>query len=41
MDAELKQEWIIVKDKVTATLKRHIKKKMQRRPMIIPIIIEV
>ena len=41
MEPELKQEWIIVKDKVTATLKRHIKKKMQRRPMIIPIIIEV
>ena len=41
MDAELKQEWIVVKDKVTATLKRHIKKKMERRPMIIPIIIEV
>lgn len=41
MEPELKQEWIIVKDKVTATLKRHIKKKMQRRPMIIPIIIEI
>ena len=41
MEAELKQEWIVVKDKVTATLKRHIKKKMERRPMIIPIIIEV
>ncbi len=41
MEAELKQEWIVVKDKVTATLKRHIKKKMHRRPMIIPIIIEV
>ena len=41
MEQELKQEWIIVKDKVAATLKRHIKKKMERRPMIIPIIIEV
>src|SRR3972149_80781 len=41
MEAELKQEWIVVKDKVTATLKRHIKKKMERRPMIIPIIIEI
>ncbi|MCC6544528.1 MAG: ribonuclease J [Nitrospirae bacterium] len=41
MEPELMQEWIIVKDKVTAALKRHIKKKMQRRPMIIPIIIEV
>ncbi len=41
MEQELKQEWIVVKDKVTATLKRHIKKKMERRPMIIPIIIEV
>ncbi len=41
MEQELKQEWIVVKDKVTAALKRHIKKKMERRPMIIPIIIEV
>ncbi len=41
MAQELKQEWIVVKDKVTVALKRHIKKKMERRPMIIPIIIEV
>src|SRR3990172_7030926 len=41
MEQELKQEWLIVKDKVAAALKRHIKKKMERRPMIIPIIIEV
>ena len=34
MEQELKQERIIVKDKVAATLKRHIKKKMERRPMI-------
>ena len=40
MEPELKEEWIIVKDKVAASLKRHIKRKMQRRPMIIPIIIE-
>ena len=41
MEPELKQEWIVVKDRVTAALKRHIKKKIERRPMIIPIIIEM
>ncbi|MCC7201100.1 MAG: ribonuclease J [Nitrospirae bacterium] len=41
MEQESKQEWIVVKDRVTAALKRYIKKKMERRPMIIPIIIEV
>jgi len=41
MEQELKQEWIVVKDRVTAALKRHIKKKIERRPMIIPIIIEM
>ncbi len=41
MAEEPKQEWIIVKERVTGALKRYIKKKMERRPMIIPIIIEV
>ncbi|MBI5756607.1 MAG: ribonuclease J [Nitrospirae bacterium] len=41
MEQESKQEWIVVKERVTSALKRHIKKKMERRPMIIPIIIEV
>ena len=41
MDQESKQESVVVKERVTSALKRHIKKKMERRPMIIPIIIEV
>jgi len=41
MEQELKQERIVVKDRVTAALKKHIKKKIERRPMIIPIIIEM
>ena len=41
MEDEQKQEWRIVKERVTSTLKRYIKKKIDRRPMIIPIIIEV
>jgi len=41
MEQESKQEWIVVKERVTGALKRYIKKKMERRPMIIPIIIEM
>ncbi|HAS17353.1 MAG TPA: hypothetical protein DCR39_05560 [Nitrospiraceae bacterium] len=41
MDQEVKQEWILVKERVTGALKRYIKKRMERRPMIIPVIIEV
>ena len=41
MELEAKQEWVVVKERVTSTLKRHIKKKIERRPMIIPIIIEI
>lgn len=41
MEPEAKQEWIVIKERVTAGLKRYIKKRMERRPMIIPVIIEV
>ena len=41
MEQEAKQEWVVVKERVASTLKRHIKKKIERRPMIIPIIIEI
>ncbi|MDD5434473.1 MAG: ribonuclease J, partial [Nitrospira sp.] len=41
MEAEQKQEWIIVKERLTSKVKRYIKKKIDRRPMIIPIIIEI
>lgn len=41
MDDEQKQEGIIVKERVTSTVKRYIKKKIDRRPMILPIIIEI
>lgn len=41
MEEEQKQEGIIVKERVTSTVKRYIKKKIDRRPMILPIIIEI
>ncbi len=41
MEPEVRQEGIVVKERVTSALKRHIKKKIERRPMIIPIIIEL
>lgn len=41
MTQESKQEWIVVKERVTGAMKRYIKKKIERRPMIIPIIIEM
>lgn len=41
MELEAKQEGVVVKERITAVLKRYIKKKIDRRPMIIPIIIEI
>ena len=41
MPAEEKQEGIMVKERITSKVKRYIKKKIDRRPMIIPIIIEI
>lgn len=38
---ESKTEWAMVKSEVTATLRRFLFKRIQRRPMILPVIIEL
>jgi mRNA degradation ribonuclease J1/J2 len=41
MTAETKSEWSLVQSGVRSALKKFIKKKMDRLPMILPIIIEI
>lgn len=41
MPAESKSEWSLVQTKVRSSLKKFIKKRMDRLPMIMPIIIEI
>ncbi len=41
MPAESKSEWSLVQSKVRSTLKKFIKKRMDRLPMIIPVVIEI
>lgn len=41
LEQELKSEWVVVKNRVQNRLRRYLIKKMERRPMIIPIIIEM
>ena len=41
MPPETKSEWSLVQAKVRSTLKKYIKKKMDRLPMILPIILEI
>ncbi len=38
---DMKEDWIVVKEKVSSAVKKFIKKRIERRPMIIPIIIEL
>ncbi|MEK6399004.1 MAG: ribonuclease J, partial [Terriglobus sp.] len=38
---EEKRDWILIKEKVRADLKRYIQKNTQRRPMIMPVILEI
>ena len=39
--AEEKRDWLLMKEKIRADLKRHIQKNTQRRPMIMPVILEI
>jgi ribonuclease J len=39
--AEEKRDWILIKEKIRADLKRYIQKNTQRRPMIMPVILEI
>ncbi|MFQ5456518.1 MAG: ribonuclease J [Nitrospirota bacterium] len=41
LNLEEKSEWIVVKTRVNSLLKKYIQKNINRRPMIIPIIIEM
>ena len=41
LEQELMADWVLVKTKVRNTLKKYLIKKMDRKPMIIPIIIEL
>lgn len=41
LDTEIKSEWPLVQANVKNTLRKYIMKKMERRPMILPLIIEV
>ena len=41
LEQELKSDWVLVKTRVRNTLKKFLLKKMDRKPMIIPIIIEI
>ncbi|MEK6680228.1 MAG: ribonuclease J, partial [Nitrospirota bacterium] len=41
LEQELMADWVLVKTKVRNTLKKSLIKKMDRKPMIIPIIIEL
>jgi ribonuclease J len=38
---EEKTDWGVIKDKIRADLKRYISKQTQRRPLIMPVILEV
>ena len=38
---EEKTDWGVIKEKVRADLKRHIVKQTSRRPLIMPVIMEV
>lgn len=38
---EEKRDWMLMKEKIRADLKRHIQKNTQRRPMIMPVILEI
>ncbi len=38
---EEKTDWGVIKEKVRADLKRHIVKETQRRPLIMPVILEI
>lgn len=39
--AEEKRDWMLIKEKIRADLKRYIQKNTQRRPMIMPVILEI
>ena len=39
--SEEKRDWMLIKEKVRADLKRYIQKNTQRRPMIMPVILEI
>jgi ribonuclease J len=41
MGKEIRSEWPLVQAGVKSTLRKYIMKKMERRPMILPLIIEV
>jgi ribonuclease J len=38
---EEKTDWGVMKEKIRADLKRHIVKNTQRRPLILPVILEI
>ena len=38
---EEKRDWMLIKEKIRADLKRFIQKNTQRRPMIMPVILEI
>jgi ribonuclease J len=38
---EEKTDWGVMKEKIRADLKRYINKETQKRPMIIPVILEI
>ena len=38
---EEKRDWMLIKEKIRADLKRYIQKNTQRRPMIMPVILEI
>ena len=39
--AEEKRDWMLIKEKVRSDLKRHIQKSTARRPMIMPVVLEI
>ncbi len=39
--AEEKRDWGVIKEKIRADLKRHIQKNTSRRPLILPVILEI
>ena len=39
--AEEKRDWMLIKEKVRSDLKRHIQKSTARRPMIVPVVLEI
>ncbi|MGI4852687.1 MAG: ribonuclease J [Janthinobacterium lividum] len=39
--AEEKRDWMLIKEKIRSDLKRYIQKNTQRRPMIMPVILEI